>query len=111
MSEPITEEWCQTVGLNKMTWNPKMNGGTPEYWVTTWQGKRDAYREWDSRLAIRFRWEPGEDFRVMLTAPNTGVWLHGVTTVEQFQQVYELITGKTFVKAVKAKRKREELRV
>lgn len=98
MKETLTEQWCESVGLKKMTWNPAFNGGIPEYWITTWAGEPDPYREFNSRLSVRFRWSADEPFRVELIALNAGVVFHGVTTPKQFQEAYELITGKPLPK-------------
>lgn len=86
----ITQTWCENAGLNKMVWN----GIVPEYWITL-HSEPETDRAFDYRLGIEFFEEiDGERPFVQLVTPRTKTPLKGVSTPEDFQQAYRLISGR-----------------
>lgn len=85
------ESICQKI--QKIHWNPERNGGFFEYYVPI-HGDGLDWRA--TRLSVTFNGfeKPEYDFMAWIVCPTVRFGLFGVRTVEQFFQMYELLTGK-----------------
>ncbi len=91
----ISEQELQSLGWNRIHWNPKFNGGFFEYWVLLSAGDQAPLR-----LSVRFDGNPryGRRFMVYLVSgefSQTMVALWNITTMEQLQALRSLLSGVT----------------
>ena len=85
----MNERELKQLGCKEIHWNPTYNGGFKE-WYLPIRGDGRGYR-----LSVIFGEHPDHPVLAWLTVPNCKLALPHVTTIEQFCQMYTLLTGKT----------------
>lgn len=90
----MTPEELTAIGCQTIHWNPELHGGFFEYYLPV----HGDGRSWEStRLSVTFKGffeEPEHDYMAWIVSPNHRLRLMHVKTIEQFQQMYELLTGR-----------------
>lgn len=90
----MTPEALEAIGCAKIHWNPELSsGGFFEYYLPVYGDGRS----WEiTRLSVTFGGfeGPEHDYLAWIVSPNHRLGLMHVRTIEQFQQMYELLTGK-----------------
>lgn len=82
----------QSLGCKKIHWNPAWNGGFFEWYAPV---KGDGRGLKDSRLSVIFGEHPDHPVLAWLVLPGYKLALPHITTIEQFCQMYTLLTGRS----------------
>lgn len=87
----MTPDELKAIHCKVIHWNPAYNGGYFEYYLPL-SGDGRGFR--DSRLSVSFGDIPDHEFMAWLVLPNVRYGLKHVKTIEQFKQMYTLLSGK-----------------
>jgi len=88
----MNQEELQKLGCKKINWNPAWDGGFFEWYAPV---KGDGRGLKDSRLSVIFGEHPDHPVLAWLVLPGYKLALPHVTTIEQFCQMYTLLTGRS----------------
>ena len=93
----MTPKELEAIGCKKIHWNPEYNGGFFEYYLPV-HGDGRSYDA--TRLSVTFGGfaGPEHDWLAWIVSPGYRYGLLHVRTIEQFCQMYELLTGQSIEK-------------
>ena len=88
----MTPEELIAIGCEKIHWNPGFQGGFFEYYLPIHGDGRSLK---STRLSVTFNGfeKPDHDYLAWIVSPGHRLGLMHVRTIEQFQQMYELLAG------------------
>jgi len=88
----MTPEELIAIGCEKIHWNPEHHGGFFEYYLPIHGDGRSLE---STRLSVTFNGfeQPEYDYLAWIVSPGHRLGLMHVRTIEQFEQMYELLIG------------------